>query len=349
MVLRFLILLAFFIFACADYERDNDYDLKGRTNHPYKACGEWRYQPDEQFCYQDSVVVEKCNGEEYEKESQRCQNNVIESKCGSSWYNADNANLRCQNNVIESKCGSNWYNADNANLRCQNNAMEELCGNSWFVQAENKRCFLNAVKTKCGSNWYDTLDINNFRCYNNVLMKYCGVDWIDVTKDFCSASGTATKYNTPLNDTRDKKTYKTVAIGTQTWMAENLNYEVTGSECYNGDKAICDIYGRLYSWDVAATVCPAGWRLPSDDDWASLTANIGTYDSGFAPLPSGLGFSGYFLNIDYAGFWWSTTPGIEGMAYGQSISFEAAGYSYYSSFFNKSSLLSVRCIMGAKL
>ena len=347
MVLRLLMLLVFFIFSCSDHERDNAYDLKGKTNNTYKACGEWRYHPEEQFCYQDSVVVEKCNGEEYEKEKQRCSLNVIEDACGYNWYNAANTNLRCENNVIESKCGSGWYNIYNANLKCQNNAIEELCGNNWFVQAENKRCFLNTVKTKCGSYWYDISD-TNFKCENNVLQGSCGDIWFNVATDFCSANGKAIKYNM-LTDTRDGKTYKTVAIGVQTWMAENLNYNATGSECYNNNGVNCDIYGRLYSLDLAMTVCPAGWRLPSEDDWASLTTNIGTDDSGFAPLPGGLGFSGYFLNIDYAGFWWSTTLGIEGMAYGQSISFEEESYSFYSSLFNKSSLLSVRCIMEAKL
>jgi hypothetical protein len=228
-------------------------------------------------------------------------------------------------------------------LRCQNNAIEELCGSTWFVQAENKRCFLSVVKTKCGSGWYDIAD-NNFKCENNVLKERCGDGWFNVATDFCSTNGNATEYDM-FPDTRNGKTYKTITIGTQTWMAENLNYNAEGSQCYNNSEISCDIYGRLYSWDVAMEVCPDGWRLPEDADWAVLTDYIGTDDYGFAPLPGGLGFSGYFLNIDYAGFWWSTTPGIAGVAYGQSISFEGESYSYYSSFFNKYSLLSVRCIM----
>ena len=417
MVLRFLMLLVFFIFACSDHERDNAYDLKGKTDHPYKACGKFKYQPDVQEC-ENNVILDKCGSGLYDAEdvNLRCENSVIEKKCGyydwydisdttlrchssvletacgsnwynassattrclsgvvesncssrwfnvndttlrcmtgvvqrkceSSWYNSADTTLRCHNHAIETACGSSWYNSADTTLRCKSNAIEELCGKGWFVQADNKRCFLNTVKTKCGSSWYDTLDVN-FKCENNVLQGSCGSGWYNVATDFCSAGGETTKYNI-LTDARDGKTYKTVAIGTQTWMAENLNYEATG-ECYNGDKAICDIYGRLYSWDVAATVCPAGWRLPSNEDWASLTANIGTDDSGFAPLPGGLGFAGYFVNIDYAGFWWSATPDTDDIAYLQSISFETAGYSYYSSLFNKSSLLSVRCIMGAKL
>ena len=110
-----------------------------------------------------------------------------------------------------------------------------------------------------------------------------------------------------LTDTRDGKTYKTVRIGTQTWMAKNLNYETDESYCYKDDPANCREYGRLYTWaaamDSAAVfseggkgcgygrrctptnpvrgVCPDGWHLPSVAEWNTLEEFVaGSFLSG---------------------------------------------------------------------
>lgn len=78
------------------------------------------------------------------------------------------------------------------------------------------------------------------------------------------------KEQTSFTDERDGHVYKTVKIGNQTWMAENLNFEMVGSMCYDNNPDFCDEYGRLYTWETAQRACPVGWGLPSKEDFEKL-------------------------------------------------------------------------------
>ncbi len=55
-----------------------------------------------------------------------------------------------------------------------------------------------------------------------------------------------------------------------TWMAQNLNFEKEESKCKSDTDKDCALYGRLYTWNDAKSVCPDGWHLPSDDEWYLL-------------------------------------------------------------------------------
>ena len=130
-------------------------------------------------------------------------------------------------------------------------------------------------------------------------------------------------------DDRDGRTYRTVTIGTQTWMAENLNYENGDSFCFEYDEENCERYGRLYPWESAQLACPDGWHMPSPEEFNTLidlvggkavagarlksmegweTGAVSTDDYGFTALPAGRrGYYQDFTDKTLGAYFWSNS------------------------------------------
>ena len=168
-----------------------------------------------------------------------------------------------------------------------------------------------------------------------------------------------------LTDERDGQTYKTVTIGKQTWMAENLNYKTRYSFCYNNKAENCDKYGRLYTWDFAMQACPEGWGLPSLEEFQVLVATIGglstagkvlkstegwkdggngTDDYGFSALPAGyMNEDSTFYSEGEIGQFWSAS-GTTWM-YQLDLSYDSDEASLFGLY--SESGFSVRCLKSA--
>jgi uncharacterized protein (TIGR02145 family) len=160
----------------------------------------------------------------------------------------------------------------------------------------------------------------------------------NLSSDSSSSSfsdGTSSSSNgivkTRFTDIRDGKEYKSVIIGTQTWMSENLNYagDDNVGRCYGDNDSNCVKYGRMYAMSEVA--CPYGWHLPSNDEWNVLldfvSANAGTKlkatspdwngtdDYGFAALPGGYcgdacpDNNSPFTALGTSSFWWTASVG----------------------------------------
>jgi uncharacterized protein (TIGR02145 family) len=197
----------------------------------------------------------------------------------------------------------------------------------------------------------------------------------------------------------DGNVYRTVVIGTQVWMAENLkvvhylNGEAianvtedttwanlsTGAWCsYDNDAGKVSTYGLLYNWyavDDSSNIAPAGWHVPSDEEWHTLVDYLGgvlvaggkmkttgtieegdglwhinyqdttdaTNESGFSALPGGQRHNnGLFTSIGNGAPFWSSTEHSTGSAL-----YLGVGYLNSSAFRSRADTrygLSVRCV-----
>ncbi len=193
---------------------------------------------------------------------------------------------------------------------------------------------ITLYKAFCAGKTYDPAKAY---CFEDSIYS-CGEKPYDPTREFCFeksiydlCGGKVYDPSTELCDVRDTTFYRYVVIGTQAWMAENLNYvypKLDGGDslsfCVDDKVANCEIYGRFYTWAAAMDsaaffsedgkdcggvttcsasgtirgVCPEGWHLPDTTEWNILAAYVadnttGGVDSVGYALKSASGWNDY--------------------------------------------------------
>ena len=171
-------------------------------------------------------------------------------------------------------------------------------------------------------------------------------------------------------DSRDHKVYKTVKIGSQTWMAENLNYDdsVTTTSlqgkswCYDDVPSKCEMGGRLYTWaaavdsaklyadksiecgylklctmpDTVYGICPPGWHLPNDDEWNTLITAVGGESTAGKVLKSQSGW--YYLANGTDDYGFSALPVGDRLNYPKSSEFSYSSEGTWTNFWSSTML-----------
>ncbi len=170
-----------------------------------------------------------------------------------------------------------------------------------------------------------------------------------------------------LRDSRDNRMYRTIKIGSYTWMAENLKYAASESYCYAATmlspESLCENYGRLYTYSAAKEVCPEGWHLSTMEEWEDLIAATGSDDPsqialilsssakwydwngvpeyrlntlGFSVVPAGFrDKDGYYYDINSQTLFWTSS--------GENVGITS---NFFRARNNAASGFSVRCVQG---
>jgi uncharacterized protein (TIGR02145 family) len=210
----------------------------------------------------------------------------------------------------------------------------------------------------------------------NPVVVYNTAGKYSVTLTATNADGSATlvksEYvtiyqNNTFTDSRDSKTYKSLTLGNDEWMVENLRFIPTsGSYVYTNISNYENVFGRVYDWATAQTIAPQGWHLPSDSEFTALIKYLGgntvagskmksggcalwespnkgaTNISGFNALPAGGRYSGNFTNIYTSAFFWTSTSSDAADAWSYALYYDETATSRNAE--PKVQCMSVRCI-----
>ena len=185
----------------------------------------------------------------------------------------------------------------------------------------------------------------------NKYSPYNGKTYVCTNENWTEIRAEKTQFNPNIKygamvDSRDHKIYKTVDIGTQTWMAENLEFTdtlsypalKTGMKCFDNKQENCEKYGRLYTYKVAIDtaliysdgakdcvtgadtnrcaysypvrgICPEGWHLPNGDEIRLLWMNVGSTKA-MMSKETDVGTDDYGFSAIYTGYYSGSFPSM---------------------------------------
>ena len=194
---------------------------------------------------------------------------------------------------------------------------------------------------------------------------------------FTSSETNGQKSSSIVTDIEGNK-YKTIVIGNQVWMTENLKTKKLNDgtlipnisdmtewvrttkpafSWYENDISNKSIYGGLYNWQAVNTgkLCPEGWRVPSDTDWTALFEYLGGTEIAFtkldkidfSPVYNGYRYgyywgSGIFYEKGINGYWWTSTKATDTHIWSRTISIK--NRKIYRSYFTSNNGFSIRCV-----
>lgn len=192
-----------------------------------------------------------------------------------------------------------------------------------------------------------TYDCTKYKC---VTTEYLNQEFLE-----------AGKYGEIL-DERDGQVYKTVQIGDQVWMAQNLNLETENSLCGGGfitrEEGNCSVYGRQYTLVTAMGktgaecgyeglncdldsgnvqgICPSGWHLPDTTEWNALFAAVGGSSTAGQTLKAQTRWKGF------SSFTYEDAYGFSALPAGERNTSGTFGIVDAYAFFRSASELSIR-------
>jgi len=222
------------------------------------------------------------------------------------------------------------------------------------------------IYDESGFNWDekgDLLEISNYASIDNDLIIQ---EFLNEMAQIKKEKLVLTEKNiknvsfSTMTDSRDGNSYKTITIGDQTWMAENLAHKPEGGVF----STLMDINSKrnyLYSWNTAIKVCPTGWHLPNNKDWNQFSEMLGGIEVAGVKIKSKTGWKDNGNGTNDIGFnaypvvgniisWWSSTQNYKG-EYSFDVWKSAYTYKLFTNsdalYFNsneKENKNSVRCI-----